>query len=149
MKIATWNLERPVDLADKRVELIRQRIDQINADIWILTETNNKLRPGEQYHGLASTLIEDTHKPNECRTAVWSRFPIISQVPTFDSKTAVCLEIDSPKGLMLVYGTIIPYGGAGTKYGYWFNGQRCNGTKSWQLHYESIEVHQVDGSTSS
>jgi hypothetical protein len=40
MRIATWNLER-VSPRRNRPDLLAQ-IDQINADIWVLTETNEE-----------------------------------------------------------------------------------------------------------
>lgn len=40
MKIATWNLDRPRRGGWKKNPIIQEQIDEINADIWILTETN-------------------------------------------------------------------------------------------------------------
>ncbi len=36
--------------------------------------------------------------------------PLLQRIPTHDEDTAVCVEIETPLGKMLVYGTIIPYG---------------------------------------
>lgn len=79
--------------------------------------------------------------PGENRTTIWSRFPIRRQVQTHDPETAVCAEIESSGQRMLIYGTVLPYHAAGTKYPYRSRGETVSGKKTWQLHYESIASH--------
>jgi len=49
------------------------------------------------------------HAVGESFAAIWSKWPIRRAVPTFDPYFAVCAEIDSPAGPLLVFGTIITY----------------------------------------
>jgi hypothetical protein len=54
VRIATWNLERPSLRSWKRLPRQRTRMAEIDADIWILTETRASISPAEGYHGLHS-----------------------------------------------------------------------------------------------
>ena len=45
---------------------------------------------------------------------------------------------------MIVYGTVLPYGNAGTNYAYRSGGQLHEGRKAWELHYESIAEHELE-----
>jgi len=49
LRIATWNLERPEALDDPRVAIQRQQLQQIDADVWILTETHTDVAPGPAF----------------------------------------------------------------------------------------------------
>ena len=115
-----------------------------SADVWILTETHESVTPGDDYKGYSSNLIEGVHWTGESRTTVWSRFPVLQQIETHDPDTAICIEIKSPVEKMLVYGTVLPYGGAGSQYAYRIGGEDIAGTSGWILHYDSIRQHQAD-----
>jgi len=66
-------------------------------------------------------------------------------IPTHDGETAVCVEIESPLGDLIVYGTIIPYQHAATRgTSYRSGGVDVTDKKGWELHYESIQRHEVD-----
>ena len=43
LRIATWNLERPRRGSVRRLPGLRARIDAVDADVWVLTETNDAL----------------------------------------------------------------------------------------------------------
>jgi len=146
MKIATWNLERPKASQREKLDGLRARMLAVEADIWILTETNSCVSPGPDYRCVASTPISGPERywPGENRTTIWSRFPIEKAIETHDHETAVCAEIKHGDSLILVYGTIIPYHAAGTKYPYRFEGKVVSGRKGWELHYESIGNHAAD-----
>ncbi len=49
MKIATWNLERPNDSSKSRNTKIIESLNEVDADILILTETNTIINPGSAY----------------------------------------------------------------------------------------------------
>lgn len=55
MRIATWNLERPEPAYEIRNRAQMEKIREIDADIWILTETHEVAYLSEIHHG-ASTL---------------------------------------------------------------------------------------------
>jgi exonuclease III len=142
MRIATWNLWRPKNSFSERSRVLRDKIDQVNADIWILTETHREVGPSVFVNHHFSDPIVGLHHAGECRTAIWSKYPTINIVETYDPCTALCVELDSPLGGLLVYGTVIPYGQAGLKHPYWFNCRKQKATSSWELHYEAIAIHQ-------
>lgn len=145
MKIATWNLQRPA-MTGARVEALLKHIRAIAADVWILTETRDNIDlSADGYHGASTDEIESMHRSGERRTTIWSREPIVQKLPTHCPATAVCVELgSSPVGPMIVYGTIIPYGNAAGRYAYHSAGEDRDGLKAWDLHYESIALHQRD-----
>jgi endonuclease/exonuclease/phosphatase family metal-dependent hydrolase len=135
MKIATWNLQRPGKTKAERATRLQARIAAVDADIWILTETNAIIVPGQDFSGVASPPVPGLHRSGENWTTIWSRFPILSVIPTCAPETSVCVEIEGPSGRILVYGTVLPY-----------HADRIagEGLRSWQSHYESIPLHEQD-----
>jgi len=112
MRIATWNLERPTARKLKKVEALQARMRMIDADVWILTETNSCVSPGSEYQCLESLPItgSERYASGENRTTIWSRLPMGREpIRTHDPETAVCAEIKHGGSLFLIYGTIIPY----------------------------------------
>jgi hypothetical protein len=57
LKIATWNLNRP-RWGSWHKPTILAKLQEVNADIWILTETNSVISPGENYHKPVATQPE-------------------------------------------------------------------------------------------
>lgn len=147
MRIATWNLERPTDRQPEKIEAIKARMLAVDADVWILTETNSCVSPGSEYQRLESRPITgpERYAAGENRTTIWSRLPMGREpIETHDPETAVCAEVKHGDSLFLIYGTIIPYHAAGTKYPYRFEGAEVVGRKGWELHYGSIVNHAAD-----
>ncbi len=143
MRIATWNLERPTSNSQDKLAAILARLRLVDADIWILTETNECLSPCVDYQCVQSEPMTspERYSPGENRTTIWWRFPITNQIKTHDPQTAVCAEIEHGERRMLIYGTVLPYRDAGTRYPYRSHGETVVGKKAWQLHYESIARH--------
>ena len=142
IRIATWNLERPKLHGWKRNPLIQEKILEIDADIWILTETNASIVPASKRDPLAgyvslASLPATVHSLGESYTTIWSRFGIKRSIRTYDVETAVCAEIDTPLGLMLVYGTILTYHG---------DKGPNNNSKPWVEHDKAIVWHGDDWS---
>jgi endonuclease/exonuclease/phosphatase family metal-dependent hydrolase len=142
LRIATWNIERPTLNGWKRNPRIAERIREIDADVWILTETNASIIPTSSrfpqvgYVSLASLPTKDLfHKLGESCTTIWSRYGIKQAIETFEANTAVCAEIDTPIGRMIVYGTILTYA----------NDTGPNGkSKKWVEHRKAIADHRKD-----
>lgn len=142
IQIATWNIDRPEQKENvtKENQRILEQIREVNADIWILTETSaliipesRKPDPFSGFVGLASR-PESPSKPGQNKTTIWSRYGIKRSIETYDPDTIVCAEIDTPIGLMLVYGTIITYwGDTNEKY-----------PKAWMYHQAEIEEQGKD-----
>lgn len=133
-RIATWNLERPRQNGWTKNQRRLDKIREIDADVWVLTETNSAISLQDQYQSVASCASE-YHKAGENLTTIWSRCKILRRLPTFDPTCAVCAEIDSPFGAMIVYGTVITYA----------NDKGMSGTaKRWEEHRRSIHQHHQD-----
>jgi hypothetical protein len=147
MRIATWNLERPKARQLEKIEALQARMRAIDADVWILTETNSCVSPGSEYRCVESPKLTgpERYATGENRTTIWSRLPMGREpIKTHDPETAVCAEIEHGGSLFLIYGTIIPYHAAGTRYPYRFEGAEVEGKKAWELHYKSIANHAAD-----
>lgn len=114
VKIATWNIER---LAHKKqLEAMLSACNKVNADILVLTESDTRLTPEYPYcfhtpnpppSKMAGYDTPVMYAPTECRVSIYTRYPCIRGHITFDQHTAVCLELETELGPLLVYGTII------------------------------------------
>jgi len=142
IRIATWNIERPTLTGWKKNPGITGKIREIDADIWILTETNASIVPSSLrfpqtgYVSQASLPTKELfHKLGESCTAIWSRYGIKQTIKTFEFDTAVCAEVDTPLGLMLVYGTILTYAN---------DRGPNNKSKKWEEHRKAIGDHKKD-----
>jgi exonuclease III len=105
MRIATWNLERPKTLSQKN-DLIRKKLEEIKADIWVLTETNDCICPGERYKPYPSE-PDLLHSKGEKRVTIWSKYPVIEEHKTFCSSKSVCVTVRNGRGRLVVYGTVV------------------------------------------
>ncbi|WP_179228297.1 endonuclease/exonuclease/phosphatase family protein [Leptolyngbya ohadii] len=136
LKIATWNVNRPKQGGWKNNPTILTKIREVAADIWILTETNCVISPGESYQSIA-TQPDPSHSAGENCTTIWSHYPIKQTLATKDSQIAVCAEVDLGNSIdpLLVYGTIITWA---------HDGVLSKEATMWQRHYESIAWHSED-----
>ena len=134
MRVATWNLERPKRKGYEKNQARLEKLVEINADIWILTETNEAINlPG--YEAAPSIPVDNYHGSGENFSTIHSRWPIIRYIPTWDPYFSVCVEINSPFGPLLVYGTIITYAN---------DRGPNNDSPRWQEHRKSINHHCLD-----
>ena len=107
MRIATWNLQR---LDKKKNQLILDKLVDINADILVLTETNSIIQL-DNYTCISTDLLPtdfDDLKYNvgENRVSILTKYKSTTRHKTFDSYTTVCSDIETPFGLLTVYGSI-------------------------------------------
>jgi hypothetical protein len=88
-------------------------LKQVDADILVLTETNEIIDLSEKYeHSFRSDLLPSlkdsiSYNAGENRTTIWSKYPGVIAVGTFNSFTSVCATLQTPHGALNVYGTII------------------------------------------
>ena len=108
MKIATWNVER---LKHKKLlDEMLYSIDEVNADILVLTETDQRLHPKYQFCFETPKMAicqPGIYAPTESRVAIYTNYPCVRQHSTYDGNTALCVELETEKGKLIVYGTII------------------------------------------
>lgn len=114
MKIATWNIERLTH--KKQLENMKSICSQVDADILVLTEADERLVPDYPYSfhtpnpppgKIAGYDTPILYAPTEHRVSVYTRYPLIREHLTFDKYTALCVELETELGALLVYGTII------------------------------------------
>jgi endonuclease/exonuclease/phosphatase family metal-dependent hydrolase len=109
LKIGNWNIERLKEIKEK--DRILNEINLRNFDILVLTEYDERIKPtGFDYQISTESLMNvntDNYKKTERRTAIFSKYPILKQIETFDKHTACCAELKTEFGNLVVYATII------------------------------------------
>lgn len=138
MRIATWNIERPSNRLNDRSQRILEKLREINADIWILTETHDSIVPEPDFHTVSTTTVTGSpinHRPGEHKTAIWSRWPIFEVFEPSTPHRAACAIVETPLGKLVVYGTVLPYHGARWSYGT---------ARNWDAHYAAIATQGAD-----
>ena len=108
MKIATWNVERLKHKAS--LERLRAECEKIGAGILVLTETDQRLCPNFKYcyeTPLLAATHQDVYAPTENRVSIYTNYPCVRQHETYDAATTLCVELETDRGNLLVYGTII------------------------------------------
>lgn len=108
MVIATWNVERLKHKAN--LDAIIRECERPQADILVLTETDEQVRPAYRYCFQTPRLEEiqpEFYKAKENRVSIFTNYPCVRQHPTYDPYTAICVELEAERGNLLVYGTII------------------------------------------
>jgi exonuclease III len=134
MRIATWNLERPKLGGHEKNSARLKQIKTINADLWVLTETSSAIALAG-YTSNATPPESGYHALGENYTTILSRWNVRRTLPTWNPLFSVCVEVESPVGLLLVYGTIITYA----------NDRGPNRTsRRWVEHRKAIEAQAND-----
>lgn len=109
MTIATWNVERLIPF--RRLPDIESACASLHADILVLTETDTRIELPYRHCHYSSPLSknekEASYRPTERRVALYTNYECVRYHDTYDDKTAVCCELATPRGNLLVYGTII------------------------------------------
>ena len=107
MKIATWNIERLKKYSLKiEIETI---LNDINADILVLTETDTQINLINFPYQLETDALDnhELYKNTERKVIIYSKFEIVNKFEIYDSKTSLCVEVKTDMGNLIVYGTII------------------------------------------
>ena len=105
LRIATWNVER---LKHKReLEKIKNICEELNADIFVLTETDAQIKLNHKNYFQTLQLDKNYYKSTENRVTIFTNYNPIKIYRTYDKFTAICVELETEFGNLLVYGTII------------------------------------------
>ena len=106
MRIATWNVER---LKHKReLEKIKNICDDLKADIFVLTETDEQIKLNYKNCFQTPQLPnKNFYKPTENRVSIFTNYNLVKNYQTFDKFTSICVELETEFRNLLVYGTII------------------------------------------
>jgi hypothetical protein len=108
LRLATWNVEYAAGVAKNAARL--ERLLAENADIWVLTETHDDLALSPP-HAAVSTPQRPTGRLGARWTTIWSRLPIVRRIDTDDAERTVAVEVTAHFGPLIVYGTVLPWGG--------------------------------------
>lgn len=118
LKIATWNLERPrrPKTSSAKNIAIASKLKRVDADILVLTETNDCIDLKPEYVGFPSEELkpckECDYTPGENRTSVWiKRAHAATRETTSNPSNGVCVRVKTELGYLLVYGTVIGISG--------------------------------------
>jgi hypothetical protein len=87
---------------------IIKNCEQQNADILVLTETDSQVTPN--YKTCISTEPPedgDYYKATETRVTIYTNYERVKRHATYDERKAVCAELKTEKGNLIVYGAII------------------------------------------
>jgi hypothetical protein len=95
-----------------RREAIPCTLRDIDADVWVLTETQDSVSPGSAFRCIARSDRSPEHDCDESWVSIWSRLPLIavqvSNDPVFSASATVAL----PSGMPLtIFGTVLPWRG--------------------------------------
>ena len=108
MKIATWNVERLKHF--RQLDKIRLACLTVRADILVLTETDERIALPYKHCFFSAPLTDDDpvyYKNTERRIAIYTDYDCVGTHVTYDDKTALCVELETERGHLSVYGTII------------------------------------------
>lgn len=114
MKIATWNLERVRPGRGARSERIRGAISDVDADVWILTETHSQFRLSDPFVAVASSTPAVDRAAGEQWVSIWARRDLNARslaVAGEPDRSAALLIPRSSGGSLLVCGTVLPWRG--------------------------------------
>ena len=135
MRIATWNLDHASKSRRSIVDAQIAQMKKIDADIWVLTETCEQV--DLHADGYECVTPHRNIKYGKYWSTIWSRLPIAHQIDCYDNETAVCAQITSLLGDLIIYGTIIT----------WKNDLGSDPNKKsppWAEHEKSIIDHGAD-----
>ncbi|MCD8003205.1 MAG: endonuclease/exonuclease/phosphatase family protein [Clostridia bacterium] len=124
MKIATWNVDRLEHRS--KLDSIITACQREDADILVLTEADERIRlSGYLFcystmppldHELPPYPMPVHYAPTERRVIIYSKYPCVRQHITYDETTAICIELETEYGNLLVYGSIIGIHGHGKPF---------------------------------
>jgi endonuclease/exonuclease/phosphatase family metal-dependent hydrolase len=133
-RIATWNLDHASNKSRPAEEQFK-KINAIDADIWVLSETCDRVDLSRVGYKSATPYLRNRY--NNFWTTVWVRdpFSIGTSIVSHDGETVTCVELETPRGALIVYGTILT----------WRDDRGATGkSAAWAEHHNAIEAHGND-----
>jgi hypothetical protein len=114
MKIATWNLESINRLTPDRGNAILGAMQEVNADVWVLTETWVGLDPLPGYELASQSCKANDLTPERCWVSIWVRSSLTSSALDINSRRQrermAGVQIMNPHGGdFVVVGTVLPW----------------------------------------
>lgn len=111
MRLATWNVER-LPSRPRRARVL-EAIAAVDADVWVLTETDDRLSPGPDFAVVASGPPDRPGRDDERWVTIASRFPIVPVGPLSDpARSAAALVRPPGRTPLVVFGGVLPWRGS-------------------------------------
>jgi hypothetical protein len=110
LKLATWNVERPVQR--RRREALLSHIHHVAADLWVLTETHDDLRVDLPYVHSSMPGRDGTDDDGHRWVSIWSRHPIQPLSASDEQRTAAALVTIPDCPSFIVFGSVLPWTGS-------------------------------------
>jgi len=134
LRIATWNVERPKPRGWKIPPAQRERMAEVNADIWVLTETHVDHQPTPEHTHCAFSPAHPTRRPDHERwVGIWSRWPMVKLTdPPAHPRGSLAVEVTTPWGQVIVYGTVLAW----ANEPHFDDGQPA---RMWEVHHAEVE----------
>lgn len=134
LSIGTWNLDRSGIRKTNRISGQLHKILELNADIWVLTESHSAVDlPG--YYSVSSNPDPGYHEKGESCATIWSRYPL-TKLKVENPVYSICAEMQ-PENMsrkLLVYGTIITYRDDGVN----------EGVAPWERHRAAVRQQTAE-----
>ena len=118
MRIATWNLESRVNPWPERDSAFRTAMSEVDADIWVLTETWIDYAPSVGFQLVAQTfgakdLLYSANATKRCWVSIWAKSTLASTPQTVthqpDRMASCRIHLPDHRDLVVV-GTVLPWG---------------------------------------
>jgi hypothetical protein len=114
VNIATWNLDGARPSPGARTSRLLAEIAQVDAGVWILTETHPDFSPGTGYQRVAHSASAPDQAEGGCWVAIWTRMGATAEQIHLDGEpertAAIRLDRAGSRSL-LVFGTVLPWRG--------------------------------------
>ena len=107
MRIATWNVERLK--LKRKLPQITDICKRISSDIFVFTETDSSLDLGYKscWKSRLPTDGSMIYRDTESRVALCTNYEFVQWYETFNDQTAICAELSTERGNLLVYAVVI------------------------------------------
>ena len=112
IRIATWNLARAKPRTSARLSAIHDHMAQVNADVWVLTETWQAIAPSADHKLIAHSQAAPDRESSdgEVWTTIWSSWEAESIPLTAEPERTAAACIATPDNQKLIcYGTVLPW----------------------------------------
>jgi hypothetical protein len=106
VRVGTWNLDHATTVRHDRLRIAA--LVDADADVWVLTETDDRLTPGAAFQP-AHAASRPACPVGERWVSLWSRFPISEVLDVEDPLRTVAAVLDAPTGRLLVIGVVLPW----------------------------------------
>ncbi len=110
MKLATWNVALPV--AEARRKEMNVFTDQVQADVWVLTETHDRFTPGLAFSCSSEDGRDGSHNPGHRWVTIWSNSRLEPLVTSDKQRTTAARVFPQVGNPFVVYGTVLPWIGS-------------------------------------